>query len=192
MELKEKIIDAVIEEFNEKGLKFTMDDIAKNMGISKRTLYTVVQEKEALFIEAVDTVFAAIKQSEREIVEDETLDIVDKLKKILIVMPERYKTIDFRQLYGLKSKFPRIYAKIENRLETDWDATFKIMEQAIEQGRIRQINLPVFQAMFNGTIEYYLSRSVLIDCQISYEDAMKQMLDILIHGVLEDEGPTNQ
>ncbi|MBP1754144.1 MAG: TetR family transcriptional regulator [Firmicutes bacterium] len=192
MELKEKIIDAVIEEFNEKGLKFTMDDIAKNMGISKRTLYTVVQEKEALFIEAVDTVFTAIKQSEREIVEDETLDIVDKLKKILIVMPERYKTIDFRQLYGLKSKFPRIYAKIENRLETDWDATFKIMEQAIEQGRIRQINLPVFQAMFNGTIEYYLSRSVLIDCQISYEDAMKQMLDILIHGVLEDEGPTNQ
>lgn len=190
MELKEKIIDAVIEEFNEKGLKFTMDDIAKNMGISKRTLYTVVQEKESLFIEAVDTVFAAIKQSEREIVEDESLDIVEKLKKILIVMPERYKTIDFRQLYGLKSKFPRIYAKIENRLETDWDATFKIMEQAMEQGRIRRINPLVFQAMFTGTIEYYLSRSVLIDGQIPYEDAMKQMLDILIHGVLEDVAST--
>jgi AcrR family transcriptional regulator len=45
MELKDKIIDAVIEEFNEKGLKFTMDDIARHMGISKRTRYTVVQDK---------------------------------------------------------------------------------------------------------------------------------------------------
>ncbi len=186
MELKDKIIDAVIEEFNEKGLKFTMDDVAKHMGISKRTLYTVVQEKEALFIEAVDTVFAAIKQSEKEILEDDTLDIIDKLRKILIVMPERYKTIDFRKLIGLKDKFPRIYAKIESRLETDWDATFLIMEQAMEEGRIRRISLPVFQAMFTGTIEYYLSRSVLIDNRIDYEDALNQMLDILIHGVMKE------
>ncbi len=183
MDLKEKIIDAVIEEFNEKGLKFTMDDIAKHMGISKRTLYTVVQDKEALFLEAVDTVFAAIKQAEKEIVENDQLEILDKLKRILIVMPERYKAIDFRQLYGLKTKFPRIYAKIENRLETDWDATFRVMEQAMETGKLRRISLSVFQAMFTGTIEYYLSRSVLLDSEITYEDAMNEMLDILIHGV---------
>jgi AcrR family transcriptional regulator len=184
MELKEKIIDAVIEEFNEKGLKFTMDDIAKHMGISKRTLYTVVQDKEALFLEAVDTVFTAIKQSEKEIVEDTSLELLEKLKRILIVMPERYRTIDFRQLYGLKSKFPRIYAKIETRLETDWEATFLIMEQAMEAGKIRKISLPVFQAMFTGTIEYYLSRSVLLDSEITYVDAVNEMLDILIHGVI--------
>lgn len=183
MELKDKIIDAVIEEFNEKSLKFTMDDIAKRLGISKRTLYSIVQDKEALFIEMMDTVFIAIKESEREIVANQSLDILEKLKKILIVVPERYKTIDFRQLYGLKSKFPRIYAKIEDRLETDWDATFKIMEQAMEEGKIRRISLPVFQAIFTGTIEYYLSRSVLIDSKIAYEDAINQMLDILINGI---------
>ena len=187
MDLKEKIIDAVIEEFNDKGLKFTMDDIAKRLGISKRTLYTVVRDKEALFLEAVDTVFSAIKQSEREIVADDTLDLLEKLKRILIVMPERYRTIDFRQLYDLKSKFPRIYAKIENRLETDWDATVQIMDQAMEEGVIRPISLPVFQAMFTGTIEYYLSRSLLLDSAITYEAAVREMLDILIHGVMRQE-----
>lgn len=187
MEQREKIIDAVIEEFNEKGLKFTMDDIAKNLGISKRTLYMVVQDKEALFLEAVDTVFAAIKQAEREIAWNDSLDLVDKLKRILIVMPERYKTIDFRQLYGLKSKYPKIYAKIENQLETDWEATFQIMEQAMEAGKLRRINLAVFQAIFTGTIEYYLSRSVLLDSEITYEDAMIEMLDILIQGITKQE-----
>ncbi len=187
MELKEKIIDAVIEEFNEKGLKFTMEDLARSLGISKRTLYTVVSDKEALFIEAVDDVFTAIKESEQEIVEDETLDIVEKLKRILIVLPRKYKAIDFRQLYDLKSKYPRIYAKIENRLETEWEPTFQIMEQAMAEGRIRRVSLPVIQAIISGTIEYYLSRRVLLDSKIAYDEALHEMLDVIMNGIVSAE-----
>lgn len=183
MDLKDRVIDAVIEEFNEKGLKFTMDDIAKRLGISKRTLYVVVQDKEALFLEAVDRVFGAIKESEREIVEDASLDSIDKLRKILIAFPQKYKTIDYRQLYDLKTKYPRIYTKIENRLETEWEPTFAIMEQAMEEGKIKRVSLPVFKAIISGTIEYCISRRELIDNNISYEEALQQMLDILFEGI---------
>lgn len=184
MELKERILDAVIEKFNDKGLKFTMDDVARRLGISKRTLYTAVNDKEALFIEAVDCVFGDIKESERRIAEDPSIDIVDKLKRILIDLPQKYKTIDFRKLYDLKSKFPRIYTKIESRIETEWDATFQIMDQAMAEGRIRRISLPVFQSIVSGTIEFYLSRSILLDSQIAYEDALEQMLDVIFNGIL--------
>lgn len=183
MELKDRVIDAVVEEFNDKGLKFTMDDLAKRLGISKRTLYTVVEDKETLFLEMVDRVFGEIKESERQIAEDTSLEVMEKLKRILIVLPEKYKTIDFRQLYELKSKFPRIYAKIENRLETDWDLTFQIMQQAMDEGKLRKINTEVFQAIFSGTIEYYLSRSVLTNQQLSYKEGLEQLLDILMQGV---------
>lgn len=54
MELKEKIIEATIEEFNEKNLKFTMDDIAKKLCISKKTIYDLFKNKEALFFEVID------------------------------------------------------------------------------------------------------------------------------------------
>ncbi|MGF7142579.1 AcrR family transcriptional regulator [Anaerotaenia torta] len=187
MELKEKLMDAVIEAFNEKGLKFTMDDIAKHMGISKRTLYTVVEDKEALFLETMETVFGEIKKGEREILEDESLDSIEKLKRILIFLPNRYQAVDFRQLYELKDKYPRIYAKLEKRLETDWDATFQIMEQAMEEGRIRRINLQIFRAVFSGTVEYYLSRRILEENRIEYEDALRQMLDILMEGIRSRE-----
>jgi AcrR family transcriptional regulator len=189
MELKERVIDAVVEEFNEKGLKFTMDDLAKRLGISKRTLYTVVKDKESLFLEMVDCVFGEIKESERKIAENPNLEVMEKLKQILIVLPEKYKTIDFHQLYDLKTKFPPIYTKIENRIETDWDLTFQIMQQAMDEGKLRRISKPVFQAIFSGTIEYYLSRSVLIDNQISYEEGLEQLLDILIYGVIENRMP---
>ena len=39
--MREKIIDAAIEEFTQNGLKFTMSDLAKKLGISKKTIYTV-------------------------------------------------------------------------------------------------------------------------------------------------------
>lgn len=182
MELKEKIIDAVIELFNEKGIKFTMDDVAKRIGISKRTIYTVVEDKEVLFIDTVNTVFDSIKQSEKEILECE-LETLDKLRKLLIILPERYKTLNFKQLYAMKEKYPKIYAKIEDRLETDWEGTFRLMEQAMEEGKIRKINLSVFRAVFTGTIEFYLSRPILTEEGISYHEALEQMLDILIDGI---------
>ena len=38
MEIGEKIIDTAIEEFKQKGLKFTMSDVAKSLSISKKTI----------------------------------------------------------------------------------------------------------------------------------------------------------
>lgn len=187
MELKEQIIEATIEEFNEKGLKFTMEDIAKRLGISKRTLYTVVDDKDTLFMEAIDYGFAAIKESEREILSDNTLDIIEKIKRILIVLPNKYKTIDFRQLYELKNKFPRTYAKIEKRLETDWEPTIELLEQAMDEGRIRKISLPVFQTMISGTIEYFLSHSILIDSEITYAEALEEMIELIMYGIVVRE-----
>ena len=41
MTLKERIMEATIDEFNEKGVKFTMDDLAKRLTMSKKTIYKV-------------------------------------------------------------------------------------------------------------------------------------------------------
>ena len=56
-ELKENIMQGTLQAFNQKGLKFTMDDIAKILGISKKTIYQVFRDKEALFLETVDYLF---------------------------------------------------------------------------------------------------------------------------------------
>ena len=38
-EIRQKIMEAVINQFNSKGMKFTMDDISKELHISKKTIY---------------------------------------------------------------------------------------------------------------------------------------------------------
>lgn len=183
MELKEMIMDATLDEFKEKNLKFTMDDLAKRLQISKKTIYTIFPDKNTLFLETVDYCFAAIKEAEKKIHDEKDMDIVEKIKRILIVLPERQKNVDWRQLYTTKEKFPKIYEKIEKRLETEWDSTIKLLEQAIKIGRVKPISIPVFKIMVESSIEGFLRSSALIDNNISYEGALNEMIDILMEGI---------
>ena len=54
MQQKEVILEGTIKAFNEKGLKFTMDDVAKILGMSKKTIYTVFRDKESMVLAMVD------------------------------------------------------------------------------------------------------------------------------------------
>ncbi|MDF2543973.1 MAG: transcriptional regulator, TetR family [Herbinix sp.] len=184
MDLKERVIEAVINEFNENGLKFTMDDIAKRIGISKRTLYMIVNDKETLLIEAINHCFSAMKENEQIILSDETMDLVEKINKVLAVLPLKYETLELSQLYQLKNKYPKIYAKIEYRLETGWEAVIDLLRQGIQTGRIRNINLTVFQAMVNGTIEHFLSHRNLKENNIPYLQARQEMIRIILEGIV--------
>lgn len=191
-EVKEKIMEAAIEEFNKKGLKFTMDDVAKNLSMSKKTLYTVFSDKEELFFDMVDYCFDAIKQSEQEILKDESMDIVEKIRRIVIVLPDRYQNIDLRKIYSLKEKYPEIYKKLEVRLENDWEPTILLLEKAIKEGRIKPVSLPILKTMVEGSIEMFLSRDVLLENGMEYREALDKMMNILMDGIVVNRNEGNR
>lgn len=187
MELKEKILEAMIVVFNQKGIKFTMDDLAKQLEISKKTIYTVFLNKEALLYAMVDYMFDSIKESEQAIVEDESLSLLEKIRSILVVLPSGYRELDFSQLYLLKEKYPRIYKKVEYRLETGWETTIALLEQGIAEGVIRPIRIPIFKMMFEATLEQFFQRDILAMNKISYAEALDEVLGILVDGIKMEE-----
>lgn len=187
MEQRKKILDATLRVFNRKGLKFTMDDIAAELSMSKKTIYTVFHNKETLFFQMVDYCFDSIKEGEQAILTDTSLKTVDKIRKILGVLPEGYKDIDFRNLYQLKDKYPKIYHKVEERLETGWENTIALFQQAMEEGEIRPVNIIVIKTMLEATIEQFFQRDVLITNGISYGDALQETVDIIVNGIVNKE-----
>ena len=62
MSLEIKIVNATIDIFREKGVKFTMDDLANRLGVSKRTLYENIDSKETLLNLLVDEVFDSVTE----------------------------------------------------------------------------------------------------------------------------------
>ena len=181
--MKEKILEATIKVFNQKGLKFTMDDIAKELSMSKKTIYTVFSDKDSLFGEMVDYCFDKIKESEARILNADDLSTVEKIRKILGVLPESYADIDFRQLYLLKDKYPKIYRKVEERLESGWESTIALLNQGMAEGVIRPVNVLLVKTMLEATLEQFFQRDILIVNQISYKNALDEVVGIITDGI---------
>lgn len=185
MNNKEKILEATIKVFNRKGLKFTMDDIASELSMSKKTIYAVFRDKESMFFAMVDYCFDKIKESESEILSDDSLSTVEKIRGVLAVLPSGYKDVDFRQLYTLKDKYPNTYSRVEERLETGWEKTIALINQGIEEGSIRPVNVNLLKSMLEATIEQFFQRDILIRNQISYAEALEEVVNILVDGIVK-------
>ena len=185
MELREQILEATIKVFNKKGIKFTMDDLAKELGMSKKTIYTVFKDKNELFLAMVDFLFDAIKEEEKKIEQDSSMSTVEKIRTVLAVLPESYREIDFRQLYLLKDKYPKIYRQVEKRLENGWETTIGLIERGIGEGVVRDIKIPIVKMMLEASLEQFFQRDILVKNGWSYKEALEEVVEILTVGIVK-------
>lgn len=182
--LKIRILEATIPLFNERGLKFTMDELAVALGVSKKTIYTVFPDKKDLLFEMVDYVFDIIHRSKEEIITDNTMDIRDKLKNVLCTLGEKFENIDLSKLFNLKDKYPDVYERVALRLETGWESTIKLMEDNISAGYFRSFSIPVFKLMMEVTLEQFFQQDFLIKNNLTYKEALGQVVEILLEGII--------
>ncbi len=182
-DVKSEILAAATVLFNDQGLKFTMDDLAVKVHRSKKTIYALFPDKEALLNAMVDSIFDSIKESEQSHFSDKQSDTVARLKNVLGAMPDQYQNVDFGKLFVLKEKYPQVYARVEERLETGWETTILILEEGMENGTFRRFSIPVFKTMMQATLEQFFQREVLVENGISYNRALNEVVGILVDGI---------
>lgn len=183
-DMKIKILRNTITVFNRKGLKLTMDDIAEQMGISKKTIYKYYDSKEEIFDQIVDYVFDDIKAREQEILNEEGLTLEERTRKLLSAFPERFTEVDFSKLGDLKDKYPKIHKKLKKRLESGWEPTIELLEQGKHEGLYRQdANLAIFKTMMDASVARFFETDTLKKNKISYVEALNQVVDILLMGI---------
>lgn len=183
-EVRKEILEGTIVLFNRSGLKFTMDELAALIHRSKKTIYVVFPDKATLLSSMADYVFQSIKETEKEIYSNPNLETVEKLRKLLGAMPEQYQTVDFRKLYVLKDKYPEVYQKVQDGLESGWEPTINLLKKGMKEGKIRRISIPVFKTMFQATLEQFFQRDVLVESGITYNRALEEVVSIMVDGIV--------
>lgn len=184
---KQRIFEAVVEEFNQSGYRFTMDALAKNLHISKKTLYELFADKETLFLGTIDYLFDAVQAVKAVIIRDASIGTVEKIRRVLVAMPEKFQTISFQRIDGLREEYPALYKKLEHRLESDWEPIIELLEKAVRDGDIRPIHIPVFKRVVEASIQSFLSRKFTDAENTRYPEALDALIDILMEGVLPRE-----
>ena len=109
--MKEKIVAKATEMFLKLGFKsVTMDDIACEMCISKKTIYKFFMNKELLIEEGTEKVQAEIRSKIAEIQSKEYNSIEENFV-IRRMFSELFKTSE-SPLYQLKKHYPQIHDKV--------------------------------------------------------------------------------
>ncbi len=182
MSLRDEILNVTMVLFREKGLHFTMNDVALRMHIAKKTIYKMYGSKEKLMIDAVNHGFQRIYDEKQSIISSD-LDITEKISRVLIAMPEDMAAMDWLMLKGLDEKYPEVSALIRRHIESNWEPVIDLLRQGMDEGKIRNIDIQILRQIITVSIESFLGSDMLIRNNISYQNALETLADIIMKGI---------
>ena len=181
--LRAQIRQAALERYQGEGLKFTMQQLAEGLHVSKKTIYGLYDSKEALLLDLVDDAFRRIHARKRALL-DGPGTVQQKLRAVIVALPEEYAAMDLQKMGELEEKHPAVAQRIRWQLETGWEPTLQLMEQAMDQGIMRRVSLPVLKQMISSSIEGFLQDKSREQLGLSYRETLDEMISILMEGVL--------
>ncbi|MBM7644120.1 AcrR family transcriptional regulator [Scopulibacillus daqui] len=180
--MKDRIMHGYIEEIKDKGMKFTMDDLAGRLGISKRTLYQHFSSKVDILDAIIEQTFNDVDEQTKKIVEDDSLSLMDKIKGVITVVPNHVEFLDLRVLDQMKKYYPEQWRIVHAGLN-DWDELRVLIEQGIQEGLIKDMNVDLIMKLLIDSTNATLDQTFFLKNNISVQEALSSIVDILLHGL---------
>lgn len=134
---KEQIITIALDLFSQYGIKsVSMDDIARNMSISKRTLYSFFEDKEMLLVEGLtysnNRLSSFLELLEKE--EYSALDIILLFYEELMKRPRWYS----QKFYEDIKRYPKAMQKKESEKEHFTNSCTRLFDRGVKEGVFQQ------------------------------------------------------
>ncbi|MEZ4793702.1 MAG: TetR/AcrR family transcriptional regulator [Gelidibacter sp.] len=136
--MREKIIDKATELFLNYGFKsVTMDDIANDMGISKKTIYLYFENKNVLVEDSVMDLFQKISSGIEDIrdLEKNPIEEIFEIKNFLMYNLKDEKS---SPQYQLEKYYPKIFKDIKEK-------QFCVMEDCVTCNLERGVKMGLYR-----------------------------------------------
>lgn len=158
-ELRERIIEYAAKLFMQQGIKdIKMDDIARGMGISKRTIYEQFSDKKELLLNTIDSIQKEIAAKAKPYIQDpqhNTLEIILYLYSSYIEILSAVNRKFFTDL----SKYPEIVEQKEKKERLNECKFMAWIKKGVDEGLFRKdVNLDIVQYILKRDLDL-LSRT---------------------------------
>jgi AcrR family transcriptional regulator len=149
-ELRTRILDQARRHFFAYGYSsFTMDDLATELGMSKKTLYVYFPGKETLIRAVLDAFSVEVRADADRLLVDPGLSFTEKLRGFALGMMERLSKVTPAVLRDVQRFAPGIHRHIENLRGKNIPHVFgRFVEAGQLAGMIRDDVSSVFAAEF--------------------------------------------
>lgn len=182
--MREQILQATEQEIRLKGLLFTMDDLAKRIGVSKKTLYKYFASKELLISELILEIKQDIKEQQEKVLEDTISSEVEKLKALVSIVPKKKHIANPMIINQLRKSYPALYNQLIEIYHNDWEQFDLVYHKAVKDGLIESFDLNFFKEVYILSVTNLPAVESL--SELAYEEIILKTVDMLFHGIQEN------
>lgn len=183
--MKDAIIKAAAQNIEKYGLrKFTMDEIAGELKISKKTIYKYFKSKDDIITEYFREIIETDKNYTIESIKKDC-SLLDKLNSIIYsyhkyklpvdVLDEAYKFYydEWKKVHELKDFKLKLIEEI--------------LKEGMESGILRNdIQLNIVSSILESVSTTLLNYKFLSKNNITMKEAIKQVVTVLLYGILKE------
>ena len=186
---KDKILYFTHAKFITEGFyKTTMDEIAKDLQMSKKTIYKHFDSKEELLGEVCKMRMSLMKDFLDEVVDSDE-DAITKFLKIIHKQKSMSMNCSPTWFRDLEIHAPHLRKEFDNVRK---EKVTKIMSKLLEQGKkekvVEHVPVDIIITAMNGAIEAVTHADFVLNSKYSFHEAMRITAEIFFNGFLTELG----
>lgn len=190
MSTEKNILEGAKNLFMQFGLKsITMDDIARKVGVSKKTIYQFFNDKNSIVFKSVHEHFSDHRKEIENVLEN-SKDAIESIYRISKCMKVQIEAINPTVLYDLQRYFPKAYKRfLEFKNTFMKDRMSQIIENGISTGYFRkEINTEILIIQRIEQVQLAFNNEVFPRDKFDFKEVHEQLFDHFIHGILTEKG----
>lgn len=184
------LLEEVLSLYSRLGIRsVTMDDISRQLGISKKTIYQQIVDKEDL-VRSVVEYENSLSHKLTEQFRESGINAIDQLIEVNGVMHAARTKHSPTFYYDLKKYHPKIFADwIRKKRERMYSLLIRNMVRGKKEGLYRaDLNHHIIARLYLARMEMLNSTDVIEDEEIKSMDFFREILIYHIHGICNSRG----
>lgn len=172
--------------FSQHGIKsVSMDDIARNMGISKRTIYEFFEDKETLLVKGIEYNHKKMKQVLTEL-EEGPYSVVEEVILFYEECMKRPRWYN-RKFYDDLKRYPKALERSE-KSKTDFSKScMKLFSRGVKEGVFQKdINFEIVTLLAKEQLKMIRPSGAFLNHSVS--EVFKTVLFTFLRGICTEKG----
>lgn len=182
--MKDQITESALNQIMCCGFrKFTVDSIASELGISKKTIYRHFDTKEQIVTAVVDKIVLQDQRYNEAII----MMAGSALQKIERIIAHEECDIAPWIWNELKQSYPKEWAKIEAVMEANKNLVIRFINDGVDAGDFQPgIDAVVLGALVNKVQELILDMKFLVRNNLTMDSLLKTVRQVFLMGILSE------
>jgi AcrR family transcriptional regulator len=187
----QRIVMAARRHFFAHGFRsVTMDDVAEELGMSKKTLYASFPSKEALLRSVLLDKFRSVERDLERIASVSSIDVLDSLHQLLACVQRHAEEIQPPFVRDIRREAPEMFHLVQSRRREVIQRYFgKIVDEGRRAGIFRKdISTRLMIEILLGATEAIMNPPKMAELDLTPKTGFLTIIAVVLEGVLTDKG----